>query len=117
MKNLWKHSGTFLWATGVVHSVFGLGAMWQSHVAIMSGGVGNDTGRELAFWFLVCGILLIFFGLTLQYYLRATQRPAPAFLGWCLLVFTIVGCAVVPVSGFWLFLPQALIIIAAKRRH
>ena len=79
--------------------------------------VKNDMGRELAFWFLICGIVLILFGLTLQHYLRETQKPAPAFLGWCLLVFTVVGCAVVPVSGFWLFLPQALIIIAAKRKN
>ena len=33
-----------------------------------------------------------------------------------ILLFTIIGCVVEPISGFWLFLPQALIIIYSNAR-
>lgn len=44
------------------------------------------------------------------------QKPAPLILGYCILAFAVVGCIIEPISGFWLFLPQALVIIAANRK-
>ncbi len=119
MKNLWKYSGTFLTATGIIHSIVGLVVGWEGHAAILRDGVVDalkeDFGRNLAFWFLVCGVVIILLGLTLQHYLKVTSRPAPKFTGWFLLIFAVVGCLIVPASGFWLFLPQAWIILAANR--
>ncbi len=57
-----------------------------------------------------------FGGQTLQYYIKKEQKPAPLFLGYCILVFVVVGCIIEPISVFWLFLPQALVIIAANRK-
>lgn len=57
-----------------------------------------------------------FWGQTLQYYIKKEQKPAPLFLGYCILVFAVVGCIIEPISVFWLFLPQALVIIAANRK-
>ena len=42
-----------------------------------------------------------FFGGTLQYYIRKEQKPVPLFVGYILL----------PLSSFWLLIPQALIMI------
>lgn len=124
MKNqkmkLWKYSGTFLVITGVIHTLYALFLGKDAFAEIINDGLINATGeihsRAFALWFLVCGIILILWGQTLQFYIKKEQKPAPMFLGYCILVFAVVGCVVEPISGFWLFLPQALVIIAANRK-
>ena len=64
---LWKYSGIFLIATGILHSI-----------------VASILGKETFLDIIRDGV--------------------------------IIGCAVEPGSGFWLFLPQALIIILANRK-
>lgn len=109
-----------LLATGIVHCAVAIAFYGQSYIDLFRNGVidsvGEDPARELAFWFLICGIFLVLFGYTLQYYIKREQKPAPLALGYALLVFSVVGCLFVPVSGFWLFIPQALIIIFARRQ-
>ena len=51
-----------------------------------------------------------FFGGTLQYYIRKEQKPVPLFLGYSLLL-VVVGYILLPLSSFWLLIPQALIMI------
>ena len=117
----WKYSGTFLVITGVIHTLYALVLGKDAFAEIINDGVINVTSeilsRAFALWFLVCGIILILWGQTLQYYIKKEQKPAPLFLGYCILAFAVVGCIVEPISGFWLFLPQALIIIAANRKR
>ena len=125
MKNknvqLWRYSGTFLVITGIIHTILALFLGKDAFAEIINDGVINVTGeilsRAFALWFLVCGIILILWGQTLQYYIKKEQKPAPLFIGYCILVFAVVGCIVEPISGFWLFLPQALIIIAANKER
>ncbi|MDU1904629.1 MAG: DUF6463 family protein [Dysgonomonas sp.] len=118
---LWKYSGTYLVLTGILHTIVA-GILYKEPLLeiIKSGlinGVKENTPQDTAFWFLVCGLIIILFGMTLQHYLRRTYKPAPKFIGYFLLVFSLLGGIIVPVSGFWLFVPQALIIILAKERR
>ena len=117
---LWRYSGTFLAVTGVIHTIYALFLGKDAFVEMLRDGLinstGDDYGRAFALWFLVCGVILILWGQTLQHYIRKEQKPAPLSLGYCILVFAVVGCVLEPVSGFWLFLPQALVIIAANRK-
>jgi len=76
----------------------------------------NDFPRGLVFWFLVCGVFFIILGQVLHYYIKKEQQPAPNILGYWLLGVGAVGCIIIPVSGFWLFIPQALIIIIANNK-
>jgi hypothetical protein len=116
---LWKYSGIFLLATGILHSIvavlLGIEDLWAILREGLLDAVGEDASRGLAFWFLICGIALIFLGQVLHYYIKKEQKPAPLFLGYYLLALSVAGCIIVPVSGFWLFIPQAVIIIFAKR--
>ena len=116
-----KYSGLFLVMTGILHTIIALLLNWKVYLDIIADGLINSIGREydraFAFWFLICGVLIIFFGQTLHYYQRRTQTPAPLFLGYSMLIFAIVGCVIHPASGFWLFLPQALIIIIANKKY
>lgn len=117
---LWKYSGIYLWATGVIHTIVGLILCYDGYMPIVRDGfvnaVGDDAGRNFSFWFLVLGVFIIFAGLLMQRYIKDTGKPAPMFLGVFLLVTSVIGCVMAPVTGFWLFIPQAIIIILANRR-
>ena len=117
---LWKYSGIFLIATGILHSIVGIAFSKDYLWAIIKEGLFNtvkddDFALGLSFWFLMCGIIFIILGHVLHYYIKKEQKPAPKFLGYYLLGLGIIGCIIMPVSGFWLFIPQALIILFAKR--
>ena len=122
MKNvkIWKYSGIFLIATGILHTIVAIGLGKDVFLEIIQDGVINVTSqdfiRAFAFWFLVCGFFVILLGQVLHYYIKNEQKPAPLFFGYSLLIFSILGCIVEPISGFWLFLPQALIIILANKK-
>ena len=122
MKNvkIWKYSGIFLIATGIIHTIVAIALGKDAFLEIIQDGVINVTSqdytRAFAFWFLICGIFVILLGQVLHYYIKKEQKPAPISLGYSMLVFAILGCIVEPISGFWLFLPQALIIIFANRK-
>ncbi|GAB6121387.1 DUF6463 family protein [Dysgonomonas termitidis] len=115
---LWKYSGVFLMITGILHVAIAILEGKETLVAILKDGfdsIGSDVLRNQAFWFLICGVIIIFWGQTLHFYIKKTRTPLPSSLGWSLLIISLVGCFFVPVSGFWLFIPQALIMILASR--
>lgn len=116
---LWKYSGILFTATGIIHTLTAIAMGWNVYREIFSDGfinsIGEDYERSFTLWFLVCGILLIFIGQTLHYYIKKEQKPAPLALGYATLIFSVIGCLMEPISGFWLFIPQALIIIFARR--
>lgn len=119
LMKLWKYSGMFLSATGIIHMLVALTKEWNVYKEFFCDGlidsIGNNIEKALSFWFFIIGILLIMFGQTLHHYIKKEQVPAPLFLGYTLLIFSVLGCFIMPVSGFWLFLPQALVIILANR--
>ncbi len=43
-------------------------------------------------------------------------RPLPSFIGWELLVLSVAGLLVMPVSGFWLVFAVAIYTIVMARR-
>ena len=118
---IWKYSGIFLIATGILHTIVAIAFGWKAFVEIIQNGLLinltlRDCSHELALWFFILGIFIILFGQVLHFYIKKEQKPAPLSFGYSLLVFTIFGCVVEPGSGFWLFLPQALIIIFANKK-
>lgn len=117
---IWKYSGMLLVATGILHTLVAIVLGKEAFLGIIRDGLINvileDYTRAFAFWFLICGIFLILFGQVLHYYMKKEQRPAPLFLGYSLLILSIFGCVIEPISGFWLFIPQALIIIIANKK-
>jgi hypothetical protein len=120
----WKYSGMFLVVTGTLHTVVGIALCRNYLWAIIknklfntlwvSREAGFDSDRSFVFWFLICGIVIIILGQILHYYIKKEQKPAPAFLAYWLLGLSVIGCIIIPTSGIWLFIPQALIIIVAN---
>jgi hypothetical protein len=123
MKNVkfWKYSGIFLIATGILHTIVAIALGKDVFLGIIRDGLYGlksiDYERSFAIWFFICGIFVILLGQVLHYYIKKEQKPAPLSFGYSLLIFTIFGCIIEPGSGFWLFLPQALIIIFANRKN
>lgn len=102
---LWKYSGTFLTATGIIHTIYALFIGKDAFSEMLRNGLVNSIGENysqgFAFWFLICGVILILLGQTLQYYIRKEQKPAPVFLGYSILLLTlsVVLLNLPPVSG------------------
>jgi hypothetical protein len=120
MKKAWIYSGLFLIITGIIHIIYALVSFGSIYLDIIRDGLVNvtshDYARSFAFWFLVCGIFVILLGAVLQHYQKREHKPAPLFLGYGLFIFSIIGCIIEPISGFWLFIPQSLIIIRGNKK-
>jgi len=71
--------------------------------------------RETAFWHLVFGATVLILG-ALVHWTQARTGTLPAFLGWSLLALGFLGAALMPVSGFWAVLPQAVLMLVVARR-
>ena len=119
IRALWKYSGILLIATAILHILIAILVGKDIFMEMFRAGVINSVGdnmtRSTAFWFIVLGFPCFFLGHSLHYYNKMTQKPAPLFLGYYLLFFGIIGVLFMPTSGFWLFIPQGLIIIIAQR--
>ncbi|MDL4618817.1 DUF6463 family protein [Citrobacter amalonaticus] len=117
---MWKYSGWFLILTGMLHTLAAVILGYDSFIEIGQQGVVNamddNISLEYSFWFLFCGIIIMLLGELLRVFIQKTQQPAPKFLGYSLLVISIAGCILMPASGFWLFIPQALIILISQKK-
>ncbi len=71
--------------------------------------------RETAFWHVMFGSTVVILG-CLIHWAQARTGTLPAFLGWSLLAFGLLGAILVPVSGFWALLPQAALMLVVARR-
>ncbi len=94
---------------GMVHSVFGFIAFRDILVELgkelLLNSVDGQPDREAAFWFLFTGFALLIMG-GLIHWVEQRQLTLPLFLKWSFLVITLLGCFIMPKSGFWLlFVP------------
>lgn len=72
--------------------------------------IGNDAERAYAFGFFMGGYCS-FWGVHCSIISVRSQKPVPLFLGYSLLLVSVVGYILLPLSSFWLLIPQALIMI------
>lgn len=115
-----RYGGEMLMATGALHTVVGLWLFREPLNAIRRDGfidtVLPHEDRELAFWFMIGGAGLLMTGQLASWTQRRTGTLPPA-LGWSLLGTSAVGAALMPRSGFWLMIPQALLILRRSNRE
>ncbi|NEW06678.1 hypothetical protein GK047_11700 [Paenibacillus sp. SYP-B3998] len=112
-----KHSGVMLTWTAVLHTVVGIIVYWQQITNIANDGFINaidpqlHAGRAAAFWFLMFGILLFMLASLMNWFIQIKGTEVPQFVGVHLLALSLIGVLFLPVSGFWLVIPQAIIIM------
>lgn len=109
-------SGYLLIVTGSLHTLFGLvsGYPWLDEMVQegVVGTAGASTERQYLVWFLVAGVGLILMGVLALGY----REALPAGFGWGLLALSVLGVLLLPTSGFWLLIPQALFALATAYR-
>ncbi len=115
-------SGPLLMATGVLDLSYVLVFHSRQLAAIAQDGFFDAVeldpaqfDRETAFWHLAFGTMVLILG-GLVHWAQARTGTLPAFLGWSLLAFGLFGVILVPVSGFWAVLPQAVLMLVVAHR-
>lgn len=111
-----RQVGLLLMLTGLLHTVVGLFGYMNQLNPIVADGLWNTVSegqweRTTAFWFMMFGFMLIFLGYTADWIMKKKGITLPAAFGWMLLAVCLVGVVIMPVSGFWLGLPQAIILL------
>lgn len=115
--------GPLLMATGVLDLLYVLVFHSRQLAAIAGDGFLNAVepdvaistfDRETAFWHLMFGATVLILG-GLVHWAQARTGALPAFLGWSLLVLGAIGVILMPASGFWLVLPQAVLMLVVAR--
>lgn len=114
--------GPLLMATGVLDLLYVLVFHFRQLAAIAGDGFFDaveldpaQLDREAAFWHLTFGTTVLILG-ALVHWAQAMTGSLPAFLGWSLLAFGAAGVILMPASGFWAILPQAVLMLMVARR-
>lgn len=115
IRGIKRQSGLFLGLTGCLHIVIGFIIFWNPLNEIVSAGVfnavGHDYPRAAAVWFQFSGLFMVFGALLMGWVVKTKGLELPKSVGWCLLAISVIGVILMPVSGFWLAMPQAYIIL------
>ncbi|NRR24736.1 DUF6463 family protein [Brevibacillus sp. MS2.2] len=108
-----RQMGFTLILTGLLHTVVGLLFYAKPLQQIVANGFWNAVGQEedAAFWFMMFGFLLMLLGYMADWLMKKKGMEPPAAFGWTILGICVVGVIAMPVSGFWLALPQAGILL------
>ena len=115
MKN-WK--GIWIIVVAILHSIFALvnfGTEYQKILALGIVDSVNSAESALGSWFFLFGILILALGfMVYSFEQRSISIPKSAAL--TLLILTILGAALMPISGFWLLFPPVLAMLYNRNR-
>jgi hypothetical protein len=117
-------SGYSLIVCSMIHVLFGGWIFATPLTDILQNGLFNAVApdpfapyfdREDAFWFMMIAPLIFTIG-RLCCWAKSQEIALPAFLGWNLLAFSLIGIFFEPISGLWLLIPPAILIVLASRK-
>lgn len=110
-------AGSLLIGVAVLHAVFGAWFGRRPLAGMLSDGVLNSVDshgeRGLVFWFLMMSPLLLILG-QLCVFLAERGIAPPRWLGFEVLLLTVCCALLMPVSGFWLLIPPAALLLRAS---
>jgi uncharacterized membrane protein len=114
--------GYLLVATGIGHTVVGLILFRRPLIDMLSDGVvgtvaADQLDRLAAFWFMLFGPVCFALGQIVNRAIERGDWRTVSIVGWYLLAIGIAGAAVMPVSGFWLVIAIAPLILRTARRE
>ena len=113
--NSWISKWIMLVSVG--HTAVALLFFSSIYSEILKNGVYNQVTSAtagLAVWFLLFGFLLFIFGMLLAVIEKNSSADIPRSIGIALLILTILGVVLMPVSGFWLVFPAVFAILLKK---
>ena len=103
-RSLWRHVGTLLAATGTLHLVVFAFSGRDAAADMARDGIVNAIGESedrALFWYggILAGAMMILVGLLMTSWVRATRRPVPRYVAWCLVGLGVATAVVHPASG------------------
>jgi hypothetical protein len=112
-------AGSLVSGIATVHCVVGVMLAPAPLRAILTNGVVGAVDPHLdriaIFWFMFFGVLMLLLGEALRLWERTTDLPAS--IGYGFGALSLAGAIAMPVSGFWLGLvPAALIVVRSRRQ-
>ncbi|MEM8500899.1 MAG: DUF6463 family protein [Pseudomonadota bacterium] len=110
--------GIALVVIGLGHTTIGFLRFLDVFGAMFSEGLvstGDGEVRGWAFWFIYTGVFMIALGITVRA-IEMLGAAVPKLLGWVLLVSSVSGVVVFPVSGFWLIFAVSLLILLGGKQ-
>nr|WP_321460252.1 DUF6463 family protein [uncultured Vibrio sp.] len=110
----WKSK--WIITVSILHSLFAVLSFRDQYAGMLDNGVVNSVNSPLtglAAWFLFFGVLMFIFGITL-FSMEKNGMKIPKLTTYGLLVLAISGCAIMPISGFWLIFPPVFTLILKK---
>jgi hypothetical protein len=112
-------AGWLLMAIGIIHVVLFLWVGRGALLAVVQEGFFKALyphhDRLAIFWSLCFGMMLFFLGQLISWR-EAQGKRIPAFLGWEIFGLTALGAVLMPVSGWWLAMVSAVLILVGSRR-
>ncbi len=112
-------TGRLIMAAAILHIVLGIGFYAEPLGDIVQDGlwnaIGTNADRDAGFWFMFSGVLFLMLGGLIHWVYRHTGT-LPSFLGWSMLALSFAGVILMPVSGAWLVIGLAIMLIAISRR-
>lgn len=120
-----QFSGYWLLVTSVIHVIVGVWVYGETLIEIVRDGFFNsiapnpfepDFAREDAFWFMTLTPFFIMLA-QLCFWANARQISLPKSIGWNLLITSIIGAIAIPISGSWLLMIPACLIIAVSKKQ
>ena len=111
-----KTSAYLLIATGILHNLIGFVLGFEVLAGMVRDGLFNSTlvqfDRQAIFWFLFSGFAMMLWGV-----LIANLERVPNTFSWSLLILSVLGVIIMPASGFWLVIPQALYMLWQNQKR
>ena len=110
--------GKWIFAVGVIHSLFGIFFMHTTLAVLWSEGLVNTVNgqppREAVFWFLCTGIMLLIVGVLVDR-MERERLAIPRFVTGLFAALTVIGVVVMPISGIWLLIPPVAGMVTRRR--
>lgn len=111
--------GKYIAAVGFIHCLLGVFAFKSAFARVFQNGffntINGEPDLEFPFWFVITGVFWIILGLTIDS-IENSELHIPIFVGWTLVTVTLISGAIMPLSGWWLFLIPSIALIRRSLR-
>ena len=111
-----KWIGKWVMFVALGHTAVGIALFGGVYRELLAKGLYNTISSEkagLAVWFALFGAVLFIVGMLISA-LESNNSGIPKAVGVALLLLTVLGVVMMPVSGFWLMFPAIAVILLKK---
>ena len=117
MKN-WQ--GNWIIGVSMIHTIYALIKFSTDYISLYDNGIINSITTDHVYgavWFFLFGQVLFIVGLLLKHFDSLNNRLVPLSVLLNLLLLTVMGIIIMPVSGIWLMFPPVISLLIKHRKN